>query len=61
MTGNEITVNISKALITGDNSNHKALQISDLNRLIGLDIKLQGLSKINNIFSATQVLVENGK
>ena len=61
MTGNEITVNISKALITGDNSNHKALQISDLNRLIGLDIKLQGLSKINSIFSATQVLVENGK
>ena len=61
VTGNYITVNIAKAHITSKNENHNALQISDLNRSVGHDISLLGLSKINNVFTATQVQVENGK
>jgi hypothetical protein len=61
VTGNYITVNIAKAQITSRNDDQKVLQISDLNRLIGHDVTLMGLSKINNVFTATQVQVENGK
>ena len=61
VTGNYFTVNIAKAQITSENESHKVLQISDLNRSIGNNITLLGLSKINNKFTAAQVQVENGK
>jgi len=57
MTGNQIQVNISKAIITDLSEGRKILS-HDLIQMIGQDIKLNGLYKQDNIFYAQQVRID---
>jgi hypothetical protein len=58
MTGNQVTVNIKNARIESRNHNNRVINISDLTGMIGHDIKLSGLNKLNNNLTAAQVTVD---
>lgn len=55
-TGSVFTVNLSEAQI--ENDNHKTLSFTDLNQLVGQNIKLDGLYKKNGLLFAHQAQVE---
>lgn len=61
MTGNQVTVNVSKARIENKNDNRQTFELSDLNRLIGQDVKLKGLYKKHDLLYASRVQVEAEK
>jgi hypothetical protein len=58
MTGNQVTVNVSQARIENKNDNRQTFELSDLKRLIGQDVKLEGLYKKNNLLYASRVQIE---
>lgn len=58
ITGSQVTVNISKAIIENKNDSHRTYQISDLKKWIGQDINLEGLTKNNNLLYAGLVKVD---
>jgi hypothetical protein len=55
----QITVNISEARI--ENESGRMLRLSDLNRLVGQDVRLDGLYKRSDLLFARQVRVEAGE
>jgi hypothetical protein len=59
MDGSQITVNVSEARI--ENESGQTLRLSDLNRLVGQDIRLDGLYKRGNLLFARQLRVEAGE
>jgi hypothetical protein len=58
ITGSQVTVNISKAIIENKNDSHRTYQLSDLKKWIGQDINLEGLTKNNNLLYAGLVKVD---
>jgi hypothetical protein len=61
MTGSQVTVNVSKARIEGENDSHRIYQLSDLKHWIGQEIKLEGLSRKSNLLYASRVQAEIDK
>jgi hypothetical protein len=59
MAGSQIAVNVGEARI--ENESGQMLRLSDLNRLIGKDVRLDGLYKIGNLLFARQLRVETGE
>lgn len=60
MTGSLVTVNVNNAQIQSSTDNHLTYQLSDLKRLVGQDIKLEGLSKKGNTLYADTVKIGAG-
>jgi hypothetical protein len=59
MAGSQITVNVSEAQI--ENESGQTLRLSDLNRLVGQDVRLDGLYKRGDFLFARQLRVETGE
>ena len=58
ITGSQVTINISKAIIENKNDSHRTYQLSDLKKWVGQDINLEGLTKNNNLLYAGLVKVD---
>jgi hypothetical protein len=61
MTGNQVTVNVSRARIENKNDDRQTFELSDLDRLIGQDVKLEGLYKKSDSLYASRVQIEAEK
>jgi hypothetical protein len=61
ITGSQVTVNIKNAQFTNKNNSHDKYQITDLKHYLGHDIKVDGLSKKDNVFYANQVTIDPDK
>jgi hypothetical protein len=57
MAGNQVMVNVSEAQIEGESS--RTLRLSDLNHLLGQDVRLDGLYKKGDLLFARHVRVED--
>lgn len=57
LVGNQIAINVSEARIESKSKSDRTPSLSDLNRMIGSDIRLYGLYKKNNLLFAQKVRV----
>jgi hypothetical protein len=57
MAGNQVTVNVGEARIMGRNNTERALELSATSRLVGCDIKFEGLHKKDGLIFARHVRI----
>ena len=60
MAGNQVKVNISEAKIFSYGQSDRTLSLSEVSHLTGHDVKLDGLSKKNDLLFAGQVRIAAG-